>query len=332
MNAKNMESAKVKEMVTTKPSETVGKILTVTVDSGKDSTKACQGDIKTRFKTRVARRSDLNQVDMKEAFMVTYNGEAFVVGDSVNIQPDLEISKTTIEHKVCIYSAIAQLVPNGSVVNLVIGIPVLLFLDEETRSEYVSFMSQPADQEWTEIVVKGEPHYFKINQVKALPESSGYIFSNYKDCLDDLVGVVDIGGLNINGCVYSRLNPVHQTCFTINKGGHHLRSDIRQKLIQQLRRDIQDYQMDNILGKPKKSEAPIIKEVIGNYINLILTEMRAKNWDISEDGIPVVLTGGTSQIIGKYADEFFPVLTLSQTPVWDNVTGFKIYAEAFMGE
>lgn len=325
-----MKSITVEELVEAKPSKVIGQRMVVIVDSGKDSTKSLQGEQRKQFKTRVARRSDLNQVDSKDAFMVTYDGEAFVVADEVNIRPDLEMSKKTIEHKVCIYSAIAELVPNGSVVDLVVGIPVLLFLDQETRSEYVEFMSQPVDQEWTEITVKGEAHYFKINQVKALPETAGYVFANYEQYADDLVGVIDIGGLNINGCVYSQLNPVHKMCFTINRGGHHLRSEIQQRLIQKLNRDIQDCQMDIILKRPKASEKPIIKEVIDNYLSLVLKEMRTRNWDVSEDGIPIVLTGGTSQLVGKYAEAYFPQLKVSENPIWDNVTGFQIYAEAFL--
>ena len=207
---------------------------------------------------------------------------------------------------------------------------MLLFLDQEKRSEYVKFMSQPSHQEWTEIMVGGDLHYFKINQVRALPETAGYPFRHYEKYMDDLVGVIDIGGLNINGCIYSQLSPVHQTCFTINRGGHHLSAEIQQRLIQQLNRDIQGYQMEGIFKRPKPAEEPIIKEVVDGYMKLILNELRTRNWDISQDGIPVILTGGTSYIIGRYVSNYFPQVIVSQDPIWDNVTGFQVYAEAFL--
>ena len=106
------QEAKMKDIVSevreVKPCRVVGERFLVVVDSGKDSTKALRGGTKKQFPTRVARRSDLNQVDSKEAFMVTYEGEAFVVADNKNIKPDMEMSKKTLEHKVCIYSAIAK--------------------------------------------------------------------------------------------------------------------------------------------------------------------------------------------------------------------------------
>lgn len=311
-------------------SRKVGRQVLMAVDSGKHSTKLKFGEREELFPTRVAKRSDLTQIDSKHAFVVTFEGETFIVADDVNIQPNLEMSKTTIEHKICIYSAIAKSVENGAVVNLVVGIPVLLYLDQETRLEYEQFMSQPSTQEWTELTLDGEVHYFKINQVKALPETAGYVFGHYEDYYDDVVGIIDLGGLNINGCVYSELSPIHKSSFTINRGGHNLISDIQQALMQKLGRDIQDYQMKGILKKPKASEDPIIREVVDSYMNVILKELRTRNWDISEDGIKIVLTGGTSQIIKNYASAYFPQLIISEEPVWDNVKGFKVYAEAFL--
>ncbi len=325
-----MKNKKVEDLVETKPSRVIGQRMVVVVDSGKESTKSLQGGKKKQFPTRVARRSDLNQIDSKEAFVVTFEGEAFVVADEVNIRPELDMSKKTLEHKICIYSAIAKLVPNGSVVDLVIGIPVLLFLDQETRLDYENYMSQPSDQDWIELTINGNHHYFKINRVKALPETSGYVFAHYEHYMNDLVGIIDIGGLNINGCIYNQLNPIHKTCFTINRGGHHLRAEIQQRLIQQLNRDIQDFQMKRILEAPKPSEEPIIREVVDSYMALVLKELRTRNWDISVDGIPVVLTGGTSLIVGKYAQRYFPQVTVSKDPIWDNVKGFNAYAEAFL--
>lgn len=315
-----------------KPKKVVGKTMNVAIDPGKNETKAECGEIQIHFKTRVRRHSNLSQVDSKEAFVAILDGEAYVVGDDVNTEPDLDMSKQTIEHKVCVYSAIAKLVPNGSVVNLVVGIPALLFLDQETRLDYENYMGQPLDKEWIEITLDGESHYFKINKVKALPETSGYLFKNYQNYIDGLVGIIDIGGLNINACIYNALNPVHKMCFTINNGGHHLRTDIQQRLIQKLHRDIQNVQMDGILRKPKPSEEPIIKEVVGEYMTRLVKELRRRNWDISEDGIPMVLTGGTSMIVGRYAHEYFPQLTVSQDPIFDNVSGFQVYAAAFLGE
>lgn len=315
-----------------KPKREIGKVVEVAVDSGKNSTKLKYTTIRKTFTTRVARQSGLSQVDSKEAFTAIYDGEAYVIGDTVNTDPNLDMTKQTLEHKVCIYSAIAKVVPNGSVVNLVIGIPALLFFDQQKRLDYEQYMSQPKDQEWIEIDINGEAHYFKINRVKSLPESSGYLFSNYVQYLNGLVGIVDIGGLNVNGGVYNKLNPVHKMCFTINNGGHHLWADIRQRLIQKLNRDIQEVQMEGILAKPKPSEEPIIEEVVAEYLERLIKELKRHNWDISEDGLDIILTGGTTKIVGRYAHKYFPRLTVSQDPFFDNVEGFQAYAEAFMGE
>ena len=206
--------------------------ITIAVDSGKFATKAIRkmndGTMKSIvFRTKMDTTQESKSSD-KRSCVIEYNGEKYLIGESAETV-DYEKSKSKLVHKLCTYAAIAQLL-NGETdaeVFLSIGCPLSIFANVEEREKYKEFFF---DKSETTFKLNGEEKRFHIKNVFVCPESSGIIFKNSKEYKDRLIGVIDIGGLNTNCCVYNKLTPIKSTCVTTNKGANILMNELKQEI------------------------------------------------------------------------------------------------------
>lgn len=290
-------------------------------DAGKDALKCLVGDKEFYLKNRVYEGNDAPE----GCHLVTFQGVTYVVGDSTNGSPSFDMSKAIIENKVLIFLAMALMLPNNSHVHLITGMPVQLWTDRANRQSYIDFFSCPDSNGEVTITVDGIESTYIIENVTVLAESSGYVYRRAEQFEDEVVAIIDIGGLNTNGAVYSQLNVVKSSTFSINKGASILRTEVKDALRTKLNINPQDYIIEHLIKNPTPEMEPVIKEVMYNFLRVILQEIKAHNWDLSL--MEVRFIGGGTIPLRRYINRVFEGVNISSDGVWDNVKGWKILIE-----
>ncbi len=300
------------------------KAIPCAIDSGKFATKAVAelptGVKRTSFRTKM----DLTEekfTSSNDSFVVVSNGKRVLLGKKAETV-DYDTTKQKELHRIAIYTAIGQLVENGDQVRLAVGCPMNLFTDVSQREEFANFIAENKD---VSILVNNNPFSFSIESITILPESAGTIFKNWDAYKDKLVGVIDIGGLNINACVYDRGDYLDSTVFTINKGANILMNELKGKLNKEFGCNLQDFQMEHIIKDgfikkdPEKSKE-FISKFLRNYVESIIKIAIQNNWDV--DNMDLVFVGGGSLVLSKEIKQVMPDVEISKNAVWDNAEGF----------
>ena len=307
----------------------------IAVDSGKYMTKAIMAvnkadsskDKLLSFRTSVASHfKDIGS--SSDEYTVTFDGETYDVGVVKAKMTDSSSSKNTEVHKICIYTAIARLLGRDDMnVSVAIGCPLDIFINVNEKEKYIKNML-PLNKV-IEIKINGTVIRFKVVEANVYPESAGVIYLNMRQYHDKIVNIIDIGGLNVNGCQYDHLRPVKSTLFTANLGGNTLVEDLRDYLAATTGEDrstLWDNQLEYWI---KNNEIPNFEEgnrVISNLkmdkANAILAACKDKQWNLRFS--TAIFTGGTSELLKEELKKAFGLTYLAfyADPVFSNAKGF----------
>lgn len=300
----------------------ISKVYKVFVDCGNSSTKAqCilpNGEIvRVIIPTLASKGSD--KVGQVGYVIEDFEGESYVVGDeNKTVNTNVMLSKMDLAHKLSTIAAIHQLVDNGAVVELSVGLPIHTYYNAEHRKEYIEFYSQ---HENLTLTINGIEKSFSLAKVKAKPESVGHVF-NFPT--EGLIGVIDIGYTTIDGAVFKDCSPLVDTVFSLIDGANPFKTVVRDSLNKELLLNIQPYQLDEILSKglygSKSQQADeIISKCKKEYLKKIVNEMLKHGWEIQT--LPIVFTGGGSLLL-KDMIEQIDTFIVSDNCIFDNLDGF----------
>ena len=300
----------------------ISKVYKVFVDCGNSSTKAqCilpNGEIvRVIIPTLASKGSD--KVGQVGYVIEDFEGESYVVGDeNKTVNTNVMLSKMDMTHKLSTLTAIHQLVDNGAVVELSVGLPIHTYYNAEHRKEYIEFYSQ---HENLTLTINGIEKSFSLAKVKAKPESVGHVF-NFPT--EGLIGVIDIGYTTIDGAVFKDCSPLVDTVFSLIDGANPFKTVVRDSLNKELLLNIQPYQLDEILSKglygSKSQQADeIISKCKKEYLKKIVNEMLKHGWEIQT--LPIVFTGGGSLLL-KDMIEQIDTFIVSDNCIFDNLDGF----------
>lgn len=248
-----------------------------------------------------------------------YEGSSYVVGDeNKTVNTNILLSKMDLSHKLPVLVAIHQCVPDGTTVELFVGLPIHSYYNTDYRKEYVAFYQK---EKTVTLTVNNVEKTFTIAKVTAMPESVGHVFNNP---VDSLIGVIDIGYTTIDGAVFRDCAPILDTVFSLVDGANPFKTKVRDELNKELLLNIQPYQMDEILSKgmygAKHNDAQeIIKRCQIEYLKKIVNEMLKHAWEIQS--LPIVFTGGGSILLKDIIEEY-ETFMVSDNPVFDNLDGF----------
>lgn len=299
--------------------------MLVSVDAGKHSTKAMtiENECKTFYaRTKMDESGDCTLNRNGHTYSIEFNGKKYNFGEGA-ISSDYDSSKTKLLHKIAIYTALSFLA-NAKEVDLVAGCPLIQYFNEEARAEYSSFIQ---NGKYQRIVVNGVPKTFTINSITVLPESIGVVIQNADEYLKQVVGVIDIGGLNTNAAIYEYLKPLKPSVFTINEGSNILFAKVKRALNSVLLANYQDYEIPHVMaGNDTKAKA-IMSEVLKEQVDRIADECKRYNWNIS--ALPIVFTGGGSVLLEQHLKDKFTNVKMSKHPIWDNCFGYYKLKEMF---
>lgn len=321
--------------------------LILSMDSGKFLTKAIglKSDDSLMEGKRVKVRSklyDLSDGDVEmagESFAVTYEGKNVIVGEQGTIDGSEETNKATWLHKLCIYTAITQYIKphENTEVYMVLSCPLNLLKSVEYKEEYKNFIMN--DGKEIHITVSDEEYVFTIKDVTIKSEGSGILYLNKERFYNCEIGLIDIGGLNMQFCKYVNGVSQPETRFTEMSGSN--------KLIQDLKEDLEIFRK----GKPvtfEQAEAAlrdkvlrinnndidesreIIKQRISKYIkNDVIRNITKRR--ISLDLMQPIVVGGTCINIKEELKNEIENVEIQEDPQWASVDGlFKIaYAKYY---
>lgn len=295
----------------------------IQIDTGKHTTKAMLGDKKIKFDSKV----DLGKAQFEHSDTVNFEGLEYIVGEEAGTY-DMSLTKNTLHHKILAYTSIAKLIEDESRVDIVIGTPLRLFFNEEEKSEYIKFMSN--NNTPVVISVNGNKKYFTINRVIIAPESLGGSLLDFSESKRIIRGVLDIGGLNVNGVIYDKGKPIRKSIFTINEGTHILESNLKQEIMTKTSNSLEDYVLKDYLvrGCPNPKVQKIIDEYCNKFVKNLINECLKSNWNLYD--IEIYIMGGGAILLEKYLELNFnnPIFPRD---VFANVKAFGIFGERKLG-
>lgn len=312
----------------------------IAIDSGKDSTKYVfnnEGGIQRGiFKTKVQKIENCGIETEKNTFLVEFNNEQYLVGDMVSDNKmNFELSKKSIEHKICIYIAIAKALENmgNHKVKIAIGAPLSIYKNASLKEEYRNYIMNSGH---VEIVINGQNIKFELVDVLILPESIGPIYSNLNsnsnsNQLRGRVSVIDIGGLNTNICRFNKLVPDTGSMLVCNKGANILKSKIADALSEKYgiilySEDVEQILQDNnilyLKGKPQADSKTLIKELMKEHLNDIVNFAKKNELDIFNSNGKVVFSGGGSILLKEIIQEIYSYSQIATEAQYSNVLAF----------
>jgi len=300
----------------------------ITVDAGKYNTKGIVDGKQIIFRTKMEEVDNSVYSDRINTFHIHWENKNYLLGDGVK-DVDYDTNKHKLQHKLAVYTACSELTRGEEEdLYLVVLCPIEMFLHPQRREEFRQFI---LDDGKIELEINKSKKVLTLKDVTIFSEACATVFSNYRKFKNQIKGIIDIGGLNVNGVVISNMSPVKGTEFTINAGSYLIMEKIKKELNKQLKINIQNYQMEFIIQQGyhnynKETSVEIIQEILSDHFKEIKQNMKANNWDV--DGLEIVVTGGGSLNLGiDNIKKHLRFVEQSNNPIWDNVIGGKIIGE-----
>lgn len=327
----------------------MAKVL-VSVDGGKSHTKVKSyrmetgKGIETKFMTKITPGGDFRD-DMFEhgTFLAQIDdGPIYKVGSDGKQSADMQTSKKSEVHKVCIMAAVAYACGGGedNEVSIVTGLPLQSCSIPEERISFKEYILGDLGVQHT---VKIKPNAkspvvtigFKFVEQKVYPEGIGVIYEHPEE-FSGPTGIIDIGGLNMNGLYVNGFSPYAENCFTDEAGGKNLITTLAQQLTSELGTRCDEHMAEFVLSKPyeerflvsqtgNKDVEQKSREVIDACVLEHVRNLKAKcdfhHW--SMEFMKLVCIGGTSKILARELKMVFgDRIIIPKNPEFINVRGF----------
>ncbi|MCH6265093.1 ParM/StbA family protein [Neobacillus citreus] len=310
--------------------------ILVACDSGKHSTKSkCLHDGKEYsniFRTKVQEAKNVDIDLISGSFNVHFQGKSYMVGDVVGEDKvSYEITKNTIEHKIAIYTAIAQLLGKlntlqGANIQLAVNFPISLFKDRLLKDMYKYELTN--NGELIILNVNNQLFTFRITKIMVMNEALGPIYDRIgefrmKDSL-----VVDVGSLNVSFCSYNGVQYDLNSMISLDKGISTLQNKIAEKLTEKFGTYVNSDDALRIMkngylvirGEKQEKSIEIIQSLTQEHVQDIFNQAIGKG--ISFNNREIIFVGGGSIILQDLLQKEFPLATFENNPQFSNCNSF----------
>lgn len=322
----------------------------VSVDGGKSHTKVksfrteTEGGVEFKFATKITPDWDFKD-DMFErgTFLAQIDdGPIYKVGSDGKQSADMETSKKSEVHKVCIMAAVAYACGHGAdnEVSIAVGLPLQSCSIPEERISFKEYVLGELDirhvvkiksTATSEVIAVG----FKFVEEKVYPEGIGVIYEHPEE-FSGPTGIIDIGGLNLNGLYVNGFVPYAENCFTDEAGGKSLIATLAQQLTSELGTRCDAHMVEYVLNQPyesrylvsqsqnkelEKRSKEIINSSLLEHVRNIKSKCDFHHW--SMEFMKLVCIGGTSRLLAKEIKTIFgDRVIIPANPEYINVRGF----------
>lgn len=323
---------------------------TIIIDPGKRNVKVFDvkdGNIRYAFNfpsiTHLVPNFNGYESASEKQFRFEHSGERYLVGEVVNGDHSYETTKVNRHHQVCVYTAIARLVEDGEIVNLVVGFPSSDFKNEETFKQYTD-MLRGTEGEEIEVILNNDRKSFTIRDFAVYPEGMALYTrqtSSQKSKTSEAYHVIDVGGQNVNYRLYDR-NGNSSSAYSLDSAGmNYLQKELRKALRDVINGDLIDLRAIDFEEVVETGEIPNVEQINGfdspkdfvNYhvkqfiINNIEKEL-ADDVNLKQKGYKIIFTGGGSLRLQPYLESLYEVnkdnLIFSTHPIYDNCASYLI--------
>ncbi len=302
----------------------------IAVDCGKADTKVClkneDGSVAKRLvPTTLAEASgmeDLQRETEKGVREVVFEGKTYVIG-APSEDMIRDNSKKNIVHKVLTLSMIAEAVPEASYVRVAIGCPLESYSFKQERKEYLDYIL-PAGK--AEIEVNGRKRRFFIDRRAVFAEAYGPLLMFPERFMNRTVGVIDIGGFNVNACYFLNGRLIPRANITNQMGKYKMMSSLTRPLNRlSPTADFHIYEIEEalrlgyVINAEEKSQK-IIEEEKRKHLDGIIENCRKAGWNL--DFCDLIFCGGTSPLLEKQIKERFPKAYIPEESNFINAMGY----------
>ncbi len=316
----------------------------LSVDSGKSDTKTCvmvNSDctiVNTSFPTRVKEKGINDCLETigglgNTGFIVEYDGKNYTVGSIVNTDDGFtnnRNSKNDLIHKIATLTAIANSVNTGDEVYVAIGCPIELYQNKENRELYLESIL-PSGR--IDLTVNGTHKHFMIVKKTVLPESTGIFLSHPRYFMEKIVGIIDIGGLNLNGALVNNTNLVPESCFTEKLGRRSIDKIVKDYAEREYDTSFsmseinhyirQGYIKDNLDHEKEETSRLFISNTLRDHFVKIINACLNHGWNLRN--MDLVFTGGSSVLHERLIRKIYPSALIADDTVFSNAEGFLIH-------
>ncbi|MFB5088362.1 ParM/StbA family protein [Psychrobacillus sp. PGGUH221] len=309
----------------------------IAVDSGKFMTKA---KLKSKDKHAITSfRSKMQEVgkigvDIQPgSYSVEYNGKSYLVGNMVGENhSNFDLTKTIDLHRVCIYTAISDLLQLANLrtenvdIRLAINIPISAYKVASAKQEYKNFIEN--DGKPIILNVNEKPVIIQLTDVVIAFEGMGIIYDEIEQMKGQHTAVIDIGGLNTTFCIFSSINPIFDSMTVFNGGINMLKGKVGKMINEQYGVAVTSNDLERILqdgyfsqaGKIIEESKMLIEQLKKQHFKEIIEF--AKSQDYTFNNVDIHFCGGGSYMLSDNIQQEFPEARIIIDPQFANVKSF----------
>lgn len=268
------------------------------VDNGKDSFKyEIDGNryiIPSKVEEGIATFGDETLV---------YEDKSYIIGDEAT-EYDYTFTKNNEHHKIMLYYCLAKHTSEIQIFDLIMGCPLSTYLNKQEQEKYIQSLQNNGDP--IIVTYKDKKKTLIIRSVTMVPESIGGYLNDYSKSKNEIRGVVDIGGLNLNAGIYNMGKPVKDKMLTLNLGIHILLKNIQQAVLREKEQMINLYMCRHLLINRQFSDdslEEIFDKECKKFVKLIKNTLIKNDWEINQ--LSMNFIGGGSIALKRFIIEEF---------------------------
>jgi len=301
--------------------------IILSADIGKYETEVIGRDVEltsdsiqtVRFRTKMYDLSD-GYIDVEgNSHLVEFNNKSYIIGEQGQDKSE-DTSKTQFLHQLACYTAVTQFLEPGTEGNeiyMTLACPLSVLLIQDAKEEYKQFIKGDGV---IKITVDGKEYQFEIKDIMIKAEGSGIIYLEPNLFTEQVVGIIDLGGLNMGWSLYN-----NKVC---KKDDRFIEECGTDRLIDLVREQLAIYRKGNLVnkeiaekalndgglkkaGKIDNESTVYIDKAKEIYFEEVLKHVKAHKFNIDELD-RVVFVGGTPQhikenITSKLSHAYIPV-------------------------
>lgn len=232
-----------------------------------------------------------------------YKNKSYIIGDEA-VDYDYSFTKNNDHHKIMLYYCLAKHIDDIQTFDLIIGCPLSTYLNKQEQEKYIQSLRNNGEP--IVVVYKNKKKTLIIRSVTIVPESIGGYLNDYSKSKNEIRGVVDIGGLNLNAGIYNMGRPVKDKMLTLNLGIHILLKNIQQAVLREKEQIINLYMCRHLLISEQFSDDSLEKifdTECKKFIKLVKNTLIKNDWEINQ--LSMNFIGGGSIALKKYITEEF---------------------------
>lgn len=305
--------------------------IIVGVDNGYYGTKISTADNTIYLRSKYEESNDT--LNKNNTYLLHYCGADYIVGEGAELS-SIDYDKTSDKmYRIITYAGLSMLSDFAETDFYLVGsYPLSIY--NQNKDKFATYLKGIGH---FEIELDGKSKKFNIVKAITFPQGIAHAYAQPKLFQNQIRGILDFGGLTINGVVLDDMNIVPGTGFTENLGSIILENEIRSKLNKHYSLNLKPFEIPNIIshglkidGRIEQGAYDIIKSTISEHMKKIKITMKSNNWNV--ESLDLFATGGSSLTYSRQLKAIFPQIIISDNPVNDGSKGLLTIGNLIYGD